>query len=202
MTRNGGHGIAVYNPGGPDRPLVPEMLPALHPRRAREAHRPRRLPRGLPPLAAAQARWSRNATASCADRGRDNARGRRRIEERDNATVAVADLWCGNNGMSEKNHFSPFSRKSFHFTGSGTAMGAVAAAMKSARLHGHRHRYERVSADVGFPPRRGDHLHEGYREENIPADTDVVIIGNAISRGNPEAEATLDRKLLYIRCRR
>ena len=35
------------------------------------------------------------------------------------------------------------------------------------------------------------------REENIPPDTDVVIIGNAISRGNPEAEAALDRKLLY-----
>jgi UDP-N-acetylmuramate: L-alanyl-gamma-D-glutamyl-meso-diaminopimelate ligase len=40
-------------------------------------------------------------------------------------------------------------------------------------------------------------LSEGYHEENIPADTDVVIIGNAISRGNPEAEAALDRKLLY-----
>jgi UDP-N-acetylmuramate: L-alanyl-gamma-D-glutamyl-meso-diaminopimelate ligase len=38
---------------------------------------------------------------------------------------------------------------------------------------------------------------EGYQEENIPADADVVVIGNAISRGNPEAEAALERKLLY-----
>jgi UDP-N-acetylmuramate: L-alanyl-gamma-D-glutamyl-meso-diaminopimelate ligase len=45
--------------------------------------------------------------------------------------------------------------------------------------------------DQGIP------IAEGFREENIPADTDVVIIGNAISRGNPEAEAALDRKLLY-----
>jgi UDP-N-acetylmuramate: L-alanyl-gamma-D-glutamyl-meso-diaminopimelate ligase len=44
---------------------------------------------------------------------------------------------------------------------------------------------------------QGITLSEGYRAENIPADTDVVIIGNAISRGNPEAEAALERKLLY-----
>jgi len=86
----------------------------------------------------------------------------------------------------------------FHFTGiCGTAMGAVAAAMKKRG-------FTVTGSDANVYPPMSDFLRgqgitiaEGYREENIPADTDVVIIGNAISRGNPEAEATLDRKLLY-----
>ena len=41
-------------------------------------------------------------------------------------------------------------------------------------------------------------LKEGYRAENIPADADVVVIGNAMKRGNPEVEAVLNRKLLYL----
>src|SRR5881296_4590802 len=41
-------------------------------------------------------------------------------------------------------------------------------------------------------------LSSGYRAENIPANADVVVIGNAIKRGNPEAEAVLNRKLFYL----
>ncbi len=86
----------------------------------------------------------------------------------------------------------------FHFTGiCGTAMGAVAAAMKQRG-------FTVTGSDANVYPPMSDFLRgqgitltEGYRAENIPADTDVVIIGNAISRGNPEAEAALDRKLLY-----
>jgi UDP-N-acetylmuramate: L-alanyl-gamma-D-glutamyl-meso-diaminopimelate ligase len=86
----------------------------------------------------------------------------------------------------------------FHFTGiCGTAMGAVAAAMKQRG-------FTVTGSDANVYPPMSDFLRgqgipiaEGFREENIPADTDVVIIGNAISRGNPEAEAALDRKLLY-----
>jgi len=86
----------------------------------------------------------------------------------------------------------------FHFTGiCGTAMGAVAAAMKQRG-------FVVTGSDANvYPPMsdflrgQGITLSEGYRAENIPADTDVVIIGNAISRGNPEAEAALERKLLY-----
>jgi UDP-N-acetylmuramate: L-alanyl-gamma-D-glutamyl-meso-diaminopimelate ligase len=86
----------------------------------------------------------------------------------------------------------------FHFTGiCGTAMGAVAAAMRQRG-------YTVTGSDANVYPPMSDFLRsqgisiaEGYREDNIPPDTDVVIIGNAISRGNPEAEAALDRKLLY-----
>ena len=92
--------------------------------------------------------------------------------------------------MLEKTHF--------HFTGvCGTAMGAVAAAMR-------RRGFTVTGSDTNVYPPMSDFLRgegitiaEGYREENIPAGADVVVIGNAISRGNPEAEAALDRKLLY-----
>ena len=34
-------------------------------------------------------------------------------------------------------------------------------------------------------------------ERNLAHKPDLVVIGNAISRGNPEAEAVLDHKLRY-----
>jgi UDP-N-acetylmuramate: L-alanyl-gamma-D-glutamyl-meso-diaminopimelate ligase len=33
-----------------------------------------------------------------------------------------------------------------------------------------------------------------YAEANVPEDADLVVIGNALSRGNPEVEAVLDRR--------
>lgn len=90
------------------------------------------------------------------------------------------------------------AKSRFHFTGiCGTAMGSVAAAMKQRG-------FVVTGSDANVYPPMSDFLREqgipiaeGYHEDHIPADTDVVIIGNAISRGNPEAEAALDRKLLY-----
>src|ERR1700745_2791742 len=49
-----------------------------------------------------------------------------------------------------------------------------------------------------FLQEKGISVKEGYRAETIPADADVVVIGNAMKRGNPEVEAVLNRKLLYL----
>src|SRR5713226_4637759 len=49
-----------------------------------------------------------------------------------------------------------------------------------------------------FLEKKGIAIKEGYRAENIPADADVVVIGNAIKRGNSEVEVVLSRKLLYL----
>src|SRR5258705_9946970 len=38
---------------------------------------------------------------------------------------------------------------------------------------------------------------QGYRAENLVPRPDIVIVGNAISRGNPELEAVLIQKLRY-----
>jgi UDP-N-acetylmuramate: L-alanyl-gamma-D-glutamyl-meso-diaminopimelate ligase len=49
-----------------------------------------------------------------------------------------------------------------------------------------------------FLEERGIKLHQGYDKKNIPSDADVVVIGNAMKRGNPEVEAVLNRKLFYL----
>jgi UDP-N-acetylmuramate: L-alanyl-gamma-D-glutamyl-meso-diaminopimelate ligase len=89
--------------------------------------------------------------------------------------------------------------RSFHFLGiCGTAMGSVAAALRERD-------FKVTGSDENvYPPMsiflqaKGIALKEGYRAENIPADADVVVIGNAIKRGNPEVEAVLSRKILYL----
>lgn len=41
-------------------------------------------------------------------------------------------------------------------------------------------------------------LMEGYRAENLMPKPDLVVIGNALSRGNPEVEAVLNQGLNYV----
>jgi UDP-N-acetylmuramate: L-alanyl-gamma-D-glutamyl-meso-diaminopimelate ligase len=87
----------------------------------------------------------------------------------------------------------------FHFIGiSGTAMGAVAAALQERG-------FKVTGSDESvYPPmstfleERGIKLYRGYDKKNIPSDADVVVIGNAMKRGNPEVEAVLNRKLFYL----
>lgn len=43
----------------------------------------------------------------------------------------------------------------------------------------------------------GIELHEGYDAANIPNDVDVVVVGNTISRGNPELEHVLEKGMRY-----
>ena len=45
---------------------------------------------------------------------------------------------------------------------------------------------------------QGIQLMEGYRAENLAGNPDLVIIGNAMSRGNPEVEAVLNKGLNYV----
>jgi UDP-N-acetylmuramate: L-alanyl-gamma-D-glutamyl-meso-diaminopimelate ligase len=45
---------------------------------------------------------------------------------------------------------------------------------------------------------QGIQLMNGYCAENLDSNPDVVIIGNALSRGNPEVEEVLNRGLNYV----
>jgi UDP-N-acetylmuramate: L-alanyl-gamma-D-glutamyl-meso-diaminopimelate ligase len=88
--------------------------------------------------------------------------------------------------------------KSVHFTGiCGTAMASVAAAMKEKG-------FEVTGSDQNVYPPMSTFLAakqiavmNGYAEHNLAHKPDLVVIGNAISRGNPEAEFVLDHKLRY-----
>jgi len=45
---------------------------------------------------------------------------------------------------------------------------------------------------------QGIQLMQGYQAENLQIKPDLVIIGNALSRGNPEVEAVLNQGIRYI----
>jgi len=88
--------------------------------------------------------------------------------------------------------------RSVHFVGiGGTAMASVAAALRDQGL-------AVTGSDQNIYPPMSTFLAErqidvmtGYAERNLAHKPDLVVIGNVISRGNPEAEAVLDHKLRY-----
>lgn len=89
--------------------------------------------------------------------------------------------------------------KKIHFIGiCGTAMGSVAAMLQDQG-------YEVTGSDAKvYPPMstflqgKGVRMMEGYSEENLAHRPDLVVVGNAISRGNPELEAMLDQRFYYL----
>lgn len=80
----------------------------------------------------------------------------------------------------------------------GTFMGGLAVLAQQLG-----HRVSGSDQNV-YPPMstqlqsQGIHLLEGYRPENLEPAPDLVVVGNALSRGNPEVEAVLDRGLPYV----
>src|SRR4051812_44550708 len=88
--------------------------------------------------------------------------------------------------------------KRIHLIGiCGTAMATLAALLK------HRGYDVRGSDQNVYPPmsdfllQQGITTFQGYGAEHITADVDLVVVGNAISRGNAELEEVLDRKIRY-----
>ncbi len=98
--------------------------------------------------------------------------------------------------MLRSDMFGPI--RSVHFTGvGGTAMASVAAAMQAKGV-------KVTGSDQNIYPPMSTFLAErkldvtiGYSEQNLGYKPDLVVIGNAISRGNAEAEYVLDHKLPF-----
>jgi UDP-N-acetylmuramate: L-alanyl-gamma-D-glutamyl-meso-diaminopimelate ligase len=88
--------------------------------------------------------------------------------------------------------------KSVHFIGiGGTAMASAASAMfdKGFQVTGSdQNVYEPMAS---FLAAKKIPVMNGYDERHLAHKPDLVVIGNAISRGNPEAEYVLDHKLRY-----
>ena len=79
----------------------------------------------------------------------------------------------------------------------GTAMATLAALLKSRG-------YDVRGSDQNVYPPMSDFLIQqgittlqGYSADHITAELDLVVVGNAISRGNAELEEVLDRKIRY-----
>ncbi|MER3431643.1 MAG: UDP-N-acetylmuramate:L-alanyl-gamma-D-glutamyl-meso-diaminopimelate ligase [Blastocatellia bacterium] len=86
----------------------------------------------------------------------------------------------------------------YHLIGiCGTAMASLAGMLQ---VRGHR---VTGSDQNVYPPMStqlealGIEVINGYRAETADIGADVVVVGNAISRGNPELEEILNRKMLY-----
>src|SRR2546425_4875469 len=79
----------------------------------------------------------------------------------------------------------------------GTAMATLAALLK-------RKGHDVRGSDQNIYPPMSDFLKAegirtmiGYQADHVTSDLDLVIVGNAISRGNPELESVLERKIRY-----
>ena len=79
----------------------------------------------------------------------------------------------------------------------GTAMATLAALLRNRGHHVQ-------GSDQNVYPPMSDFLgaekiptFSGYSPEHITPDLDLVVVGNAISRGNPELETVLERKIRY-----
>jgi UDP-N-acetylmuramate: L-alanyl-gamma-D-glutamyl-meso-diaminopimelate ligase len=79
----------------------------------------------------------------------------------------------------------------------GTAMASLAGLLRARD-----HEVTGSDQDV-YPPMStqlealGIPIRSPYAEANVPADADLVVIGNALSRGNPEVEVVLERRQRY-----
>lgn len=80
----------------------------------------------------------------------------------------------------------------------GTAMASLAAMLKDSG-------YEITGSDEGVYPPMSDFLAQkripvrrGYSAENLQPEPDLVIIGNALSRGNPEIEQVLNARIPFL----
>ena len=88
--------------------------------------------------------------------------------------------------------------KKVHLIGiCGTAMATLALLLKQRG-------YQVTGSDAHVYPPMSDLLHEhgiqlttGYAAAHVAPDSDLVVIGNAVSRGNPEVEVVLERKMRY-----
>jgi UDP-N-acetylmuramate: L-alanyl-gamma-D-glutamyl-meso-diaminopimelate ligase len=90
------------------------------------------------------------------------------------------------------------SRKHIHLSGiCGTAMASIAGLLQ---LQGHR---ITGSDKAAYPPMSdllrslGIPVMEPYSESNLDPAPDLVVIGNALSRGNPEVERVLDERIPF-----
>ena len=85
-----------------------------------------------------------------------------------------------------------------HFIGiGGTAMASLAAMVKRQGVAVTGSDLEIYSPMKEFLAAEDIKPFRGYSAEQISGEFDLVVIGNAISRGHVELEAVLDRRLQY-----
>ncbi|MBI9088861.1 MAG: UDP-N-acetylmuramate:L-alanyl-gamma-D-glutamyl-meso-diaminopimelate ligase [Desulfobacterium sp.] len=95
-------------------------------------------------------------------------------------------------------NYIPETVKKIHMIAAcGTGMGALACILQDMG-------YAVTGSDQDvYPPmsdflsHKGIRLIKGFHPDNLDPETDLVIVGNAVFRSNPEAVATMERKIPY-----
>jgi len=93
---------------------------------------------------------------------------------------------------------NPSSIRRIHLIGiCGTAMASLAGMLQAKG-------YQVAGSDQSvYPPmsilleKLGIRLFQGFSEKHLDPPPDLVVVGNVVSRGNPEAEHTLNEKIPY-----
>jgi len=92
----------------------------------------------------------------------------------------------------------PDNVRSIHLIAAcGTGMGALACMLKDlgfAVTGSDQHVYPPIST---FLEKKGIHLYQGYAAENLGHKPDLVVVGNAVSKDNPEVVAMHQRQLFF-----
>lgn len=99
---------------------------------------------------------------------------------------------------SDLNNFIPQKVNKIHMIAAcGTGMGALACMLKDLgyEVTGSDHKVYPPMSD--FLQSRGVSLFEGFDSANLDPATDLVIVGNAVFRHNPEAVATMDQEIPF-----
>jgi UDP-N-acetylmuramate: L-alanyl-gamma-D-glutamyl-meso-diaminopimelate ligase len=100
--------------------------------------------------------------------------------------------------LNLKNNFIPENVKNIHLIAvCGTAMGALAAMLKDKG-------YQVSGSDQKiYPPmseflsQKHIHVNDGFNGDNITGDMNLVIVGNAVRKDNPEVTAVAEKKLAF-----
>src|SRR5262245_19143213 len=76
-------------------------------------------------------------------------------------------------------------------------MATLAAMLKKKGIDGGGSDQDVYAPMSDFLAAEGIPVLTGYQADHITPDINLVVVGNAISRGNPELEEVLDRKIRY-----
>jgi UDP-N-acetylmuramate: L-alanyl-gamma-D-glutamyl-meso-diaminopimelate ligase len=97
-----------------------------------------------------------------------------------------------------KNNFIPENVKNIHLIAvCGTGMGALAAMLKEMG-------YQVSGSDQKvYPPMseflasKNIHVSDGYKNDNIDDNSDLIVVGNAVGKNNPEVKTVVEKELPF-----
>jgi UDP-N-acetylmuramate: L-alanyl-gamma-D-glutamyl-meso-diaminopimelate ligase len=100
--------------------------------------------------------------------------------------------------FSLKNNFFPENVKKIHLIAvCGTGMGALAAMLKEMG-------YQVSGSDQKvYPPMseflasKNIHVSDGFNNDNIADDTDLIVVGNAVGKNNPEVKTLVEKEIPF-----